>query len=84
MKTKNSSNRPSQSGATIEVKFRHDDKPYRAFFTVKKEKDSSNYKLNAEILNAKGKRVFEKERTGLDYIQVEPAMTFVFHQAFAQ
>ena len=73
-----------KSESVLKVKSTHEGKPYRAHFEVDREKiGTRTYKLHAQVRNSKDEIVFEKDRTGLDYSQVEPAIIFVFHQAFA-
>ena len=68
----------------IQVDFSKDSKKYKAKFLVKKETGKPTYTLHAEIQLKDGKKVFEKKREGLSHLQIEPALIFVFHQAFAQ
>lgn len=68
----------------IKIDFERDGKPYSGVFEVKREASKISYRLKAEIFDHRGKKIFEKERTGLDYSQVEYALVFVFHQAFVE
>ena len=68
----------------IRVDFEHDSKQYYAIFHVTREPNGMRYHLHAEVFDSKNKKIFDKERSGLDYIQVEYALTFVFHQAFVE
>lgn len=68
----------------IKVDFERDNKNYSALFGVTREPNGTTYHLDAQVMNEEGDVIFEKERTGLDYSQVEHALTFVFHQAFVE
>lgn len=78
MKTK------TQKASKIRVDFAKDGKDYYATFAVTREGEATTYSLHAEVFNSKNKLIFEKDRSGLDYSQVEHALTFVFHQAFVE
>ncbi len=68
----------------IKVDFERDGKNYSAIFAVTREPSGMSYHLHAEVFDEKEKKIFETERSGLDYSQVEYALTFVFHQAFVE
>ena len=68
----------------IKVEFVRENKNYYAIFAVTREQSGTTYHLHAEVFTEKNKKIFEKERSGLDYSQVEYALTFVFHQAFVE
>lgn len=68
----------------IKVDFEREGKNYSAIFDVTREKFGTNYNLLAKVYDEDDRLIFEKERTGLDYSQVEHALTFVFHQAFVE
>ncbi|MBP9718019.1 hypothetical protein KBD59_01860 [Candidatus Gracilibacteria bacterium] len=73
----------SESGLT--VFFNREGKAYNAQFRVNRENTGARtYKLHAEVGHEKGKKMIEKDRTALDYAQIEPAIVFVFHQAFEE
>lgn len=67
----------------IKVDFKNEGKLYSALFSVTREPSEVSYHMHSEILDEKGKLIFKKDRSNLDYSQVEPAALFVFHQAFA-
>lgn len=73
-----------KSTSKIKVDFKREGEKYSAVFGVKREQNSPAYNLNAEVFDSKGKKIFEKQRRDLDYSQVEPALLFVFHQAFVE
>lgn len=68
----------------LKVDFKHDGENFSALFGVTREPSGTTYHLHAQVMDENGDQIFEKERTGLDYSQVEHAMTFVFHQAFVE
>ena len=68
----------------IKVDFEREGKNFSAVFEVTREPNGSTYHLNARVYDENDNLIFEKERTGLDYSQVEYALTFVFHQAFVE
>lgn len=68
----------------IRVDFHYQESPYYAILAVTREPNGMRYHMKAEVFNAKDKKIFEKQRSGLDYTQVEYALTFVFHQAFVE
>ncbi|GEM_PF-3627766 len=68
----------------IQVDFEREGENYKAVFSVTREPSGMSYHLHAEVFNEKGGKIFDKERSGLDYSQVEYALTFVFHQAFVE
>lgn len=71
-----------KNGSTLNITFKRDGKTYKAHFAAKREKTPTSYSLHGEIESEKGKKIFEKDRFGLDYSQLQPAMIFIFHQAF--
>lgn len=71
-----------KNGSTLHISFKREGKTYKARFTAKREKTPASYSLHGEIESEKGKKIFEKDRAGLDYSQLQPAMIFIFHQAF--
>ncbi len=68
----------------IKVDFTKNGQKYSAIFGVTREPSGTTYHMHAEVFAEDGKKFFEKERGGLDYSQVEHALTFVFHQAFVE
>ncbi|MEK9132886.1 MAG: hypothetical protein AAB606_04225 [Patescibacteria group bacterium] len=74
----------TKATSKIRVDFSRDDQNYYADFAVNREENGLSYGLHATVHDEKGKMIFEKERSGLDYSQVEMALTFVFHQAFVE
>lgn len=73
-----------KDASKIKVDFRREGANYSAVFDVKREPSGTTYHLHAEVFDSHNKKIFEKERSGLDYSQVEHALTFVFHQAFVE
>ncbi len=73
----------SASGCT--VKFRRNEfVEYSATLGVAPEENGTMYRMHGEICNAKGKMIFSRTRTELDFLQVENALVFVFISAFAE
>ena len=70
--------------STLTVGFVRDDKKYTAKFSVTREETGRSYHLHADVFDAKNKKLFTKDRYGLDFSQVDPAMLYVFHQAFSE
>lgn len=68
----------------IRVDFERDGHDFYAVFGVTRQPNGTTYHLQAEVFDHKNRKIFEKERFGLDYSQVEHALTFVFHQAFVE
>lgn len=68
----------------IKVDFERDGKSYSAIFAVTRELSGNTYHLHAKVHDSQGNVIFEKERSELDYSQVEHALIFVFHQAFVE
>lgn len=68
----------------IKIDFEREGKNYSAIFAVAREQNGTTYNMHAQVFDSKGKQLFEKSRNGLDYSQVEYALTFVFHQAFVE
>lgn len=72
-----------KNASKIKVDFSRDGKKYTAYFSVKRESNGISYHMHTEVCDEKEKIIFKKDRSNLDYSQVEPALLFVFHQAFA-
>lgn len=72
-----------KKGSKINIGFLREGKKYSAQFSVKREESGQSYALHGDVYDDKGKKIFTKDRSHLDYSQVEPALIFVFHQAFA-
>lgn len=73
-------NKPSK----IKIEFEREGKDYYAIFAVTREPSGTTYHLHGEVFDENDGMIFEKDRSGLDYSQVEHALTFVFHQAFVE
>ncbi|MFA6521075.1 MAG: hypothetical protein WCT53_01685 [Candidatus Gracilibacteria bacterium] len=74
----------TKATSKIRMEFTRENQDYYADFDVIREESGLTYKMHATVYSAKGKKIFEKERHGLDYSQVEMALVFVFHQAFVE
>ena len=68
----------------LQIDFSREGKKYEAIISVTAEPKGHSYVMHGEIYTEKGKLVFKKDRTGLDYSQVEPSMIFMFHEAFVE
>ncbi|MEK7523703.1 MAG: hypothetical protein AAB588_01605 [Patescibacteria group bacterium] len=73
-----------ESTNRIRVDFKRDGSAYYAIFHVTREASGTTYHLHAEVFDHRDHLIFDKERSGLDYSQIEYALTFVFHQAFVE
>lgn len=73
-----------KNSTRITIEFNYENKKYSATFTVTREPAGTSYFMHSEVAGPDGKIIFKKERSDLDYSQVEPALLFVLHQAFAQ
>ena len=71
------------SGCTVKFT-RNEFEEYSATLGVAPEQNGSTYRLRSEIFNIKGKKIFERTRTELDFLQVENALVFVFISAFSE
>lgn len=67
----------------VKIDFKHEGKNHSATFSVSREPSGTSYYMHSEVQDENGKVIFKKDRSDLDYSQVEPALLFVFHQAFA-
>lgn len=79
--------------STLIVDFSRDGKKYQALFAAKRDEDNEDhdnpaytYSLTSNIsaISGKGQRFFTKKRGGLNYLQIEQSMVFVFHEAFVE
>ena len=72
-----------KTGSKINIEFLREGKKFSAQFSVKREESGRSYTLHGDVFDDNGKKIFTKDRANLDYSQVEPALIFAFHQAFA-
>lgn len=72
----------SATADQLSVDFSRDGQYYRAVFNVSQEPNSTNYTLTATVSDAHGKQIFQKVRRDVDFLQMQPAIVYVFHDAF--
>lgn len=70
--------------STLTVRFTREEKQYSAEFAVTREENGRSYHLHADVYDSKKTKIFTKDRYGLDFSQVNPAILYVFHQAFSE